>query len=120
MLCQSVRERDFTLLGEVALDLSAHGMRLRSTRRVLTGELVLVSFFEPHAARWFDVSATVARVVHGRRAGDDERSVALEFHGLAAADRARLAAAVAARPDLPHGQGNAGSRRPRRRAPASV
>jgi hypothetical protein len=113
MLCQAVRERDFTLVGDVALDLSAHGMLLRTSRRVLTGEPVIVSFFEPHAARWYDLEATVARVVHGRRATDAERCVALEFHGLDDRARARLRAAVAARPESPTREGGFTARRAR-------
>lgn len=96
--CQAVRERDFTLLGEVALDLSADGMLLRTSGRVLTGEPVIVSFFEPYAAQWFDVQATVARVVHRRRAGDAERCVGLRFDSLAPAERTRLRDALGARP----------------------
>ena len=97
MLCQAVRERDFKLIGEVALDLSADGMLVRTALRVLTGEEILVSFFEPHDAVWYDLSATVARVVHARRTSDAERCVALEFHAMTVAQRRRLKAAVAAR-----------------------
>jgi hypothetical protein len=98
MICQAVRERDFTLIGEVALDLSIDGMLVRTKKDVLTGENVIVSFFEPHTATWFDLEATIARVIHARRIGDVERCVALSFHGISAADRERLERALAHRP----------------------
>ncbi|WP_394829747.1 PilZ domain-containing protein [Pendulispora albinea] len=71
--CQVVRERDFKLLGEQAIDLSADGMLVLTDQRVLTGEEVLVSFRVPNLRAWFDAEATVARVVHGRRPGDRGR-----------------------------------------------
>ena len=98
MVCQAVRERDFTLLGEVALDLSPDGLLLRTSRDVLTGEAVIVSFFEPLSASWFDLEATVARVVHARRVGDVERCIALVFEKISTDDRARLVKALAMRP----------------------
>jgi hypothetical protein len=100
MICQAVRERDFTLLGEVALDLSPDGMVVRTTRHVLTGENVIVSFFEPHTATWFDLEATIARVIHARRVGDVERCVALSFHSMSVEVRGQLAAALAHRPSV--------------------
>jgi len=102
MLCEAVRETGFKRLGHVALDLSTTGMLLRTSERVLTGESVFVSFFETAEARWFDLEATVARVVHGRRNGDKERSVALEFGSLSSEDRASLERALHARtPKMP-------------------
>ena len=97
MLCQAVRERDFTLLGEVALDLSPDGMMVRSDSRVLTGEPVIVSFFEPHMGRWYDLQASVARIVHARRPTDSERCVALEFDALPNDERYGLFDALHAR-----------------------
>ncbi len=102
MPIQAVRERDFTLIGNVAVDLSSDGIKVRVHRPVLTGEMVLVSFFEPEAARWFDVEATVARVIHARRQGENDRCVALEFHSLSARDRATLRAALSRREAVQH------------------
>jgi c-di-GMP-binding flagellar brake protein YcgR len=102
MPCEAVRERDFKALGSVVLDLSSTGMLLRSTERVLTGDAVIVSFFEPVSARWFDVEATVARVIHGRRLGDGERAVGLSFHSLRGEEKSALERALRARmPALP-------------------
>lgn len=80
--CQVVRERDFRLVSELALDLSTDGMLVSTEQRVLTGEELLVSFRPPRADRWLDVQATVARVVHGRRPGDRGRCLGLTFHAV--------------------------------------
>src|SRR5947207_10524785 len=45
-------------------------MLVRATRRVLTGEEVVIAFKPPRSNQWFDAIATIARVVHGRRPGD--------------------------------------------------
>lgn len=85
--CQVVRERDFRLVGDLALDLSTKGMLVRAKTRVLTGEELVVSFKAPRSNRWFDTAATVARVVHGRRPGDYGLCLGIEFHGVGATDR---------------------------------
>lgn len=88
--CQVVREHDFRLVGDLALDLSTKGMLVRARRPVLTGEEVIVAFKPTHRNRWFDALATVARVVHGRRPGDAGHCLGLAFHGMAAGDEAHL------------------------------
>ena len=80
--CQIVREHDFRLIGDLALDLSTKGMLVRARTRVLTGEQLLVAFRPPRCNRWIDAQATVARVVHGRRPGDTGLSFGIEFHGM--------------------------------------
>jgi len=77
--CQIVRERDFKLVGERALDLSAEGMLVPTDARVLTGESVIVSFRLPLTRVWIDAEAVVARVVHGRRRGDHGHCLGLQF-----------------------------------------
>jgi len=81
--CQVVRERDFRLVADLALDLSTEGMLVSTSTRVLTGEELLVSFRSPRSDVWFDAQATVARVIHGRRPGDRGRCLGLVFHGVA-------------------------------------
>ena len=71
--CQVVRERDFKLLGDWALDLSPDGMLVVTRDVVLTGEEVIVSFPVPRTRVIIDAVATVARVVHGRRPTDRHR-----------------------------------------------
>ena len=80
--CQVVREHDFKLIGDLALDLSTKGMLVRARTRVLTGEELLVAFRPPRCNRWIDAQATVARVVHGRRPGDAGLAFGIEFHGM--------------------------------------
>jgi hypothetical protein len=71
--CQIVREHDFKLLGDWALDISTDGIFVLSKTEVLTGEEVIVSFRVPHTRLFVDAQATVARVVHGRRPSDRHR-----------------------------------------------
>jgi len=80
--CQAVRERDFKLVSDLALNLSTDGMLVTTRERVLTGEPLVVSFKAPRSTRWVDVSATVARVIHGRRPGDPGRSLGVRCLGL--------------------------------------
>lgn len=88
--CQAVREHDFVLIADRTLDVSTEGILLPLRTRVLTGESLIVSFPIPGA--WIDAEATVARVVHGRRPGDDGLAVGVVFDRLAPASRAALAA----------------------------
>jgi c-di-GMP-binding flagellar brake protein YcgR len=102
--CQVVRERDFRLIGQRAVDLSDGGMLVlseahtpgpaREGRRlhVLTGEEVIVSFRAPTTRLWFDCTATVARVIHGRRPGDWGACVGLSFESMDDVTRAFLRA----------------------------
>jgi hypothetical protein len=76
--CEVVRERDFRRVGTRVLDLSSRGMLLEADLPVLTGEPVLVSFRGP-SGRYYDLEASIARVVHGRRKGDRHRAAALAF-----------------------------------------
>ncbi len=80
--CQVVREHDFKIIGDLALDLSTKGMLVRGCERVLTGEELVVSFRPPRSNHWIDAQATVARVVHGRRPGDAGLSFGIEFHAV--------------------------------------
>ena len=80
--CQVVREHDFRLVGDLALDLSTQGMLVRARSRVLTGEELLVAFRPPRSNQWIDAQATVARVVHGRRPGDLGLAFGIEFHAM--------------------------------------
>lgn len=88
--CQAVREHDFKLIGDRVLDLSIDGMMIPLKRCVLTGESIIVSFQIP--GMWIDAEATVARIIHNRRPGDDGIAAGLVFDALAPAARAALAA----------------------------
>jgi hypothetical protein len=80
--CEVVREHDFKMIGDLAMDLSTRGMLVRATSRVLTGEEVVVAFQAPHSNVWFDALGTVARVLHGRRPGDYGVCLGIEFYGM--------------------------------------
>lgn len=84
--CQVVREHDFRMVGDLALDLSTKGMLVRASERVLTGEEVVVSFKLPRSNEWFDAQGVVARVLHGRRPGDYGLSFGIEFVNLSKDD----------------------------------
>jgi len=88
--CQVVRERGFRLVSSLAFDLSTDGMLVLTGERVLTGEPLIVSFRAPESDSWFDLEAQVARVIHGRRPGDQGRCLGLSFNPLGDADHARL------------------------------
>ncbi len=110
--CQIVRERDFRLVADVALDLSTAGMLVPTTIPVLTGEALLVSFRPPRSTRWVDAQAVVARVVHGRREGERGRCLGLAFHGLDGDAQRHLFGQLCALP--PSSRGSARGRHPRR------
>jgi hypothetical protein len=91
--CQVVRERDFKLLGNWALDLSPEGMLVVTNLVVLTGEEVIVSFPIPRTRVIVDASATVARVIHGRRPSDRRRrALGIQFEPLPPEHRSLLRA----------------------------
>jgi hypothetical protein len=64
------------------MDLSPTGMLVKAHERVLTGEPVQVSFRLPVSRMWVAASATIARVLHGRRPGDTGRCLGIEFDSL--------------------------------------
>jgi hypothetical protein len=88
--CEVVRERDFKLVGTRVLDLSTRGLLLETDLTILTGEDLVVSFKGPTSERWYDCTATVARVVHGRRRRDAKRAVGVAFDRLHVLDELLL------------------------------
>ena len=82
MTCQIVRERDFRLVADKALDVSPDGMLVATDTELEPGENVFVSFRATELGIWFDTEARVARLVRGRRPGDKGRGVALRFSTL--------------------------------------
>jgi len=89
--CQIVRERDFRIVADLALDLSTNGMLVRAKERVLTGEELIVSFKPPRCNRFFDAAGVVTRVVHGRRPGDTGPCLGIEFQDVDWSDELLLA-----------------------------
>jgi hypothetical protein len=113
--CQVVRERDFHLVAESAVDLSTDGMLVPTDLRVLTGEELIVSFRPPRSRRWVDAQAIVARVVHGRRPGERGRRLGLAFVGLDTEARQLLFRQLRTEPPSSRGSGS-GRRAHARRA----
>ncbi len=99
--CQVVRERDFTLIADRVMDLSASGALVGPADPALTGERILVSFRIPRSTVWVDAEATVTRVVHGRRPGEFSRSLAIQFDDLEAMPRFMLQEALRVVPPSP-------------------
>lgn len=88
--CEVVRERDFKLVGTRVIDLSTRGLLLETDLSILTGEDLVVSFRGPASDRWYDCTATVARVLHGRRRRDTRRAVGIAFDRLHVLDELLL------------------------------
>ena len=88
--CEVVRERDFKLVGTRVLDLSTRGLLLETDQAILTGEDLFVSFKSPTSDRWYDCTATVARVLHGRRRRDQRRAIGVAFDRLHVLDELLL------------------------------
>lgn len=82
LTCQVVRERDFRLVADQALDLSPDGMLVRSDSELEIGESLIVSFKATQLGLWFDSEAQVARIVKGRRDGDRGAGIGLSFSTL--------------------------------------
>jgi hypothetical protein len=82
LTCQVVRERDFRLVADRALDLSPDGMLVQSESELEVGESLIVSFKATQLGLWFDSEAEVARIVKGRRDGDRGTGFGLSFSTL--------------------------------------
>jgi hypothetical protein len=99
--CQVVRERDFKLIADRVVDVSASGALVMPADPVLTGERVILSFQLPHSLYWVDAEALVTRVLHGRRPGEYTRGVALELDGMSGLSRFMLERALRHLPPAP-------------------
>ena len=82
LTCQVVRERDFRLIADQAVDLSPDGMLVSSDHDLEVGEALIVSFKATQLGLWFDTDACVTRVIKGRRPGDRGRGIGLSFSSL--------------------------------------
>jgi len=90
--CQVVREKDFTLLGDAAINISPDGMLFLSEHPVVPGEALQVSLRVPGTDVWLDTDALVARIDY-----DDQgrREVGVSFQSLDARSRRLLRTAIA-------------------------
>src|SRR5690349_1696641 len=80
--CQVLRERDFRLVADRALDVSPDGMLVATDDEMEVGESVVVSFKATQLGIRFDSEATVARIIRGRRDRDPGTAVGLSFSSL--------------------------------------
>lgn len=94
--CQAVRERDFKLIADRTLDISVDGLLLPVQEEILTGETLIISFAIP--GMWIDAEASVTRVVHGRRPGDDGLACGVLFDVISSSARAALAGYLHGKP----------------------
>jgi hypothetical protein len=96
--CQAVRERDWRLIADRTLDISVDGLLLpmADDERVAVGDSLIVSF--PIPGLWIDAEATVTRVVHGRRPGDDGAACGVLFDVISPSARAALAGYLHGKP----------------------
>jgi hypothetical protein len=98
--CQVVRERDFKLIADQVVDLSATGALVMPADPILTGERVILSFQLPNS-HWVDTEALVIRILHGRRPGEHTRGIALELDGISGLNRFMLERALKYMPPAP-------------------
>ena len=94
--CQAVRERDFKLIADRTLDISVDGLLLPVQEHILTGETLIIAF--PIPGMWIDAEASVTRVVHGRRPGDDGLACGVLFEVISPSARAALAGYLHGKP----------------------
>ncbi|HMA95304.1 MAG TPA: PilZ domain-containing protein [Polyangiaceae bacterium] len=102
--CQVVRERDFRLIADRVDNLSTTGLLVSPAEAVLTGERLLVSFRLPREGVWVDAEARVTRVIHGRRPGEVQRALGLEFEAVAEESRAAIGRELSKVPPAPPGR----------------
>ena len=101
LACQVVRERDFRLVADEIVELSDSGLLVVPKLRVMTGESLIVSFMAPFTRMFLDAEGTVARVIHGRRLGDEGPRLGVELAGMETLARTILRAQLSALPPAP-------------------
>jgi len=104
LACQVVRERDFQLIADRVVNLSASGLVVSPADPALTGERLIVSFQIPHSGHWVDAEAIVTRVIHGRRPGEHTRGLALELENVEEIPQMLLGRALRRCPPAPPAQ----------------
>jgi hypothetical protein len=85
--CRVRRSDGLRLIGDQMIDLSPQGMLLLSDEVVDPRAELVVSFMATAWPIWFDTRATVARVIEGRRPGDEGRALGIRFDSLASVSR---------------------------------
>jgi hypothetical protein len=91
-------EDNLTLLGDETLDLSWDGARIRCHVPARIGDRVRVRFQIPKSTVWVDAEGYVARVMPGRRRGEDPPSLGLKIDKMNGMMRLLLATTIKSRP----------------------
>jgi len=89
---------NLTLLGDETMDLSWDGARIRSHVPARAGDRVRVRLQIPRSGVWVDAEGYVARVMPGRRRGEDPPSLGLKIDKMDGMMRLLLASTVRHRP----------------------
>jgi len=77
--CEVVRTRDYRLVGKKMLDMSLAGLQVLAEDDMTVGEGVEVFFRVPHSGVWVLAEGSVARVIRGKRRGDEGPAYGIEF-----------------------------------------
>jgi len=98
--CQVVRDDDFAMLGERAVDVSTCGMLVLSKENASVGQEVVVSLRIPGKESWLDTRGKIVRIAEGRRATDVGKALGIEFDPLGEDARHALEEALCAYPTV--------------------
>lgn len=77
--CEVVRTRDYRLVGKKMIDLSRSGLQVLAEDDLLPDESVEVFFRVPLSGVWVLAEGRVARVIKGKRRGDEGPAYGIEL-----------------------------------------
>lgn len=80
--CEVVRQRDYQLIGKRMVDFSTDGLQILAEDDALLHEDVEVFFRVPYSKIHLMAEGHVARVIRGKRAGDEGPSFGIALGGL--------------------------------------
>lgn len=102
LACEVVRTRDYSMVGKRMIDLSTEGLQVIADGHVTIGESVEVFFRVPYSGIYVLAEGSVARVIRGKRAGDEGPAYGIKLAPLHEdAHRALAAASLRFPPTLP-------------------
>jgi hypothetical protein len=97
--CVVMTEDNLTLLGDETMDLSWDGARIRCHVPAKVGDKIRIRLQLPKSAVWVDAEGYVARVMPGRRRGEDPASLGLKLNKMDGMMRVLLASTIRGRPE---------------------
>jgi hypothetical protein len=80
--CEVVRTRDYSMIGRKMVDLSTDGLQVLADGHVTLGESVEVFFRVPYSGLYVLAEGQVARVIRGKRPGDEGPAYGIKLAGL--------------------------------------